>query len=73
MRYNHIHSAYEDMQVLIKMADELSNTKITSEEERDELKSRLAYIKSRLLKIAINTDKVLNMASQGIVAERKNN
>ncbi|MCK5025224.1 MAG: hypothetical protein KAS15_01435 [Nanoarchaeota archaeon] len=73
MRYDNIHSAYEDMQVLIKMADELSNTKITSEEERDELKSRLAYIKSRLLKIAINTDKVLNMASQGIVAERKNN
>ncbi|MEA3514834.1 MAG: hypothetical protein U9R34_05125 [Nanoarchaeota archaeon] len=72
MRYDNIHSAYEDMQVLIKMADELSDTKIRSEEERDEFKSRLAYIKSRLLKIAINTDKVLNMASQGIVSEREN-
>ena len=73
MRYDNIHSAYEDMQVLIKMADELSNTKISSEEERDELKSRLAYIKSRLLKIAINTDKMINTASQSIVSERENN
>ena len=72
MRYDNIHSAYEDMQVLIKMADELSNTKIRSEEERDELKSRLAYVKSRLLKIAINTDKMLNLASQSIVSEGEN-
>jgi len=73
MRYDNLHSAYEDMHVLIKMADELSNRKIKSEEERDELKSRLEYIKSRLLKIAVNTDKVLNMASQGIVSERESN
>lgn len=68
MKSANIRSAYEDMHVLIRMADELSNTKVRSEEERDELKSKLVYIKSRLLKIAMSTHNALNIASHDTVS-----
>ena len=64
MKLSDIRSAYEDMKVLIRMADDASSIRPGSEDEKDELKSKHAYIKSRLMKMAMGAHNKINAISR---------
>lgn len=62
MNINDIKVGFEDMKILLHMADEIKKGGIPKEEARQ----KMEYIKSRLLKIAMDNEKVLEIASENI-------
>ena len=59
-------TGFEDMKILLNMTDELEKKKFSSEKDIDEAKQKLEYIKSRLLKISSDNDRILKFASESI-------
>lgn len=67
MNIKDIKSGYEDMKILIHMADDIDGSAPESGKDAAEAKHKLEYIRSRLLKIAMGNNNILKLASEKLI------
>ena len=62
MKPKELKSGFEDLKVLVKMADEVEGAKAVGEQEIQEKERRLNYIRSRMQRIVLNNHKRIRQA-----------